>query len=127
MGKDEQLAETFTALRALLQKHAKHLRVLVDKKGDFQVASPTLVDRTGKPLFVAAAQVKKNYVSFHFMPVYAIAGLKSSLSPALQKRMQGKGCFNFQTLDQDQLRELAFLTRQGLKEFENIELPWASR
>ena len=49
-----------------------------------------MVDRTGRPLFAAAVQIKKSYVSFHLMPVYANPALLDSLSPALRKRMQGK-------------------------------------
>ena len=44
-------------------------------------------------------QIKKNYVSFHFMPIYIDPTLRESLSPALRKRMQGKGCFNFSTIE----------------------------
>jgi hypothetical protein len=28
------------------------------------------VDRIGRPLFVAAVQTRKSYVSYHLMPVY---------------------------------------------------------
>ncbi|MGH8637927.1 MAG: hypothetical protein ACREUZ_12410 [Burkholderiales bacterium] len=62
-------------LRRILERHAGKLKVVVDRPDDYQVASATLVDRTGSPLFVAAAQIRKNYVSFHLMPVYAIPGL----------------------------------------------------
>jgi hypothetical protein len=125
--KDEQLSATFDVLRGILQRHAKQLRVMVDKSDAYQVGSPTLVDRTGKPLFVAAAQITKNYVSFHLMPVYAVPEIKAAVSPALRKRMQGKACFNFQTIDAAQVKELESLTRKGIKQFEKIDLPWAPK
>ncbi|MBI5301478.1 MAG: hypothetical protein HY868_05020 [Chloroflexi bacterium] len=34
-------------------------------------------------------------------------------APTLKKRMQGKSCFNFATMDDAMLKELAALTKQG--------------
>jgi hypothetical protein len=33
--------------------------------------------------------------------------LRNSMSPSLEKRMQGKSCFNFTTIEPAQLKELA--------------------
>jgi hypothetical protein len=59
------------------------------------------------------------------MPVYAIPRLAQSLSPVLKKRMQGKSCFNFTTIDAQQAKELSALTRSGLEAFSDVPLPWA--
>jgi hypothetical protein len=118
--------ETFSALRGMLAAQAKNLLVTVDKPGDYQVASRTMHDRAGRPLFVAAIQIKKTYVSYHLMPVYAVPALAKTMSAALRKRMQGKACFNFTTIDRGQLKELSALTRAGIKAFRDIQLPWAS-
>lgn len=123
MGYDD----TFTALRAILQPHATRLLVQVDEPGHYQLCSRTMKDRAGRPLFVAAVQTKKNYVSFHLMPVYSAPELLQSLSPALRKRMQGKSCFNFKTIDREQVKELAHLTQTGLETFEKVKLPWANQ
>jgi hypothetical protein len=48
------------------------------------------------------------------------------VSPALKKRMQGKSCFNFRSLDAEQTAELDQLTRSGIDAFKNIKLPWSS-
>ena len=107
----------------MLQQHGTRLITTVDKPGDFQLASPTLNDRVGKPLFVAAVQTKKTYVSFHLMPVYANPTLLATLSPALRKRMQGKSCFNFTTIDPAHVNELAALTKTGFERFRKVKLP----
>jgi hypothetical protein len=117
-------AATFATLRAILQRHVPPLLVVVDKPGDYQVASPTLVDRIGRPLFMAAVQIKKSYVSYHFIPVYAKPELLESVSPALRRRMQGRSCFNFAAIDATQSKELAALTRTGIAAMRAIELPW---
>jgi hypothetical protein len=125
MPNTEGFAATFAALRALLEPHAKRLTVTVDEPGHFELASPTMTDRVGRPLFCAAVQINRNYVSYHLMPVYANPALRKSLSPALRKRMQGKSCFNFTTVEPGQLKELAAVTNKGIAGFKNLKLPWA--
>ena len=115
---------TFSALRAVLARHVPKLVVTVDEPGNFQVCSQTLKDRIGRPLFVAAVQTRKNYVSYHLMPLCAPEFLKK-VSPALKKRMQGKSCFNFTTIDRDLAVELDQLTKSGLEGFKKIKLPWS--
>lgn len=115
---------TFDALKGILLREGQRLTVVVDTPVHYQVASPTLVDRVGRPLFVAGVQINKNYVSFHLMPIYASPDLVKGLSPGLRKRMQGKSCFNFKTIDREQVAELSALTKEGIKRFKNIKLPW---
>jgi hypothetical protein len=38
--------------------------------------------------------------------------------------MQGKACFNFTTIEKEQLAELATLTALGIRRFRDIALPW---
>jgi hypothetical protein len=124
MPTTESFAETFATLRRILERHGKQLKVIVDKPGDFQLASPTLVDRIGRPLFAAAVQIKKNYVSFHVIGIDTPELLKG-MSPTLRKRMQGKMCFNFTAIDPEQAKELAAVTKKRLERFEKIQLPWS--
>jgi hypothetical protein len=61
---------TFATLKDMLLKQAPKALVVRDVPGDFQVASPTLVDRVGQPVTLAMVLVKKSYVSLHLIPVY---------------------------------------------------------
>jgi hypothetical protein len=117
--------DTFATLRGILEAYEGRLVVQVDTPSEYQLGSPTMKDRTGRPLFVAAVQIKKNYVSYHLMPVYALPALAKQISPGLKKRMQGKSCFNFTTLDPAHAEELEALTREGIARFKNFKLPWA--
>ena len=119
------LENTFAILRGILAAQSKRLIVTVDKPGDYQVGSPTMQDRIGRPLFDAAVQTRKNYVSYHLMPVYVRPELLKTLSPRLTKRMQGKSCFNFTTVDPDEAKELSAVTRTGIAAFRDLKLPWA--
>jgi hypothetical protein len=124
MAKPLALDETFAALRGMLATQSKRLVVTVDKPGDYQVASPTMKDRIGRPLYVAGVKTGKNYVSYHLLPVYMKPELLKSVPPSLKKRMQGKACFNFTTVDHDQLKELAAVTKTGIAAFRDVKLPW---
>lgn len=120
------LDDTFTTLREVLASQSGDLVVTVDRPGDFQVASPTMQDRIGRPLSVAGVRTRKHYVSYFLMPVYAAPRLAQSLSPELKKRMHGLSCFNFTTIDPDQIKELSRLTKAGIGAFRDVPLPWAA-
>lgn len=125
MPPSRDLSETFATLREILAAHSDDLVVTSDKPGDFQVASPTMQDRIGRPLAVAAVQTRKHYVSYFLMPVYAAPRLVQSLSPELKKRMHGLSCFNFVTVDAVQAQELSAVTKKGIEAFRDVPLPWA--
>lgn len=76
---------------------------------------------------MGAVQIKKRYVSFHLIPVYAIPALGKTISTSLQKRMQGKSCFNFTSIEPAHVKELAALTKRGASELERVDLPWAHK
>ena len=124
MPKPPALDETFSALRSLLAEQSKRLIVMVDKPGEYEVSSPTMKDRIGRPLNIAGIKTGKNYVSYHLMPIYMDPGLLKSVSPLLKKRMQGKACFNFTSLESDQRQDLADLTRIVIATHRNLKLPW---
>ena len=62
---------------------------------------------------LAWVQIGKAYVSFHHMGVYGCPKLLDNHSTALKKRMQGKSCFNFSTLDEALFAELDQLTTEA--------------
>ena len=125
MPKTDAFVETFQTLRSILERNRGQMKVMVDTDTEFSVASPTMTDRTGRPLFAAAVQVKKSYVSYHLMPIYMDPALMPTVSAALRKRMQGKACFNFKTIERSEAKELATLTKRALASFKNLKLPWA--
>jgi hypothetical protein len=104
--------EVFEALKALMAEHASSLVVAVDGPDNY-LLNTHYSERWKKELMFGAVQRKKNYVSYHLMPVYMCPELLDDISPELRKRMQGKSCFNFRVVDQALFRELAQLTRRG--------------
>jgi hypothetical protein len=71
----------------------------------------------GREVWFGAVGERKNYVSYHLMPVYAFPDLLKKVSPELKARMQGKSCFNFKEVDDKLFAELARLTEEGYKRF----------
>ena len=102
-------------LRSILVPYGESLHLSKDEPGEVTLEIPGL---EGKPWgYVAGTRLGKRYVSFHLMPVYASPELNASVSPQLRKRMQGKSCFNFATIDEPLFAELAELTARGVKDF----------
>jgi len=120
----EDFVKTFSTLRGMLKQQTAGLVVTTDTPTDFMVALAKKKDRIGRPLFVAGVQIRKNYVSYHLMPVYMMPSLVEALSPELKKRKQGKGCFNFKTIDPKAMKELSKITKVGIKKLGTMELPW---
>jgi hypothetical protein len=112
-------AAVFGALRKqVLEPFLGEIRVQTDKPGNYHTEIPGMFHR-GKPLYFAGLRTGKNYVSFHLLPVYGAPELLKGMSPALKKRMQGKACFNFTTVDEACFAELSRLTAAGLKLFKS--------
>jgi hypothetical protein len=122
MSFEKSAGAVFERLRAVLREHAPGLVVKADEPGNYYLNVPAGATQK-KELFFGAAQVKKSYVSYHLMPVYMYPDLLDDVSPELRARMQGKSCFNFRTLDDDQLRELAGLTSRSLERLRAEALP----
>lgn len=111
-----EFQNAFSALRAILARHAGKLRVTEDSATRYCLEGgqhPT--HKT--PMQLAWVQVGKNYVSFHHMGVYCRADLLKGASKKLRARMQGKSCFNFTTVDPELFSELEEITVRGFEVF----------
>lgn len=105
--------EAFDGLRKILVRHSKNFRVKFDTPGHYGIESrEALWNR--KPLFFASAQIKKTYVSFHLLPLYACPDLKKGLSAELTKRIHGTACLNFKEADAKLFAEVNELANAAL-------------
>jgi len=113
-------AEVMDTLRALLLAYGEGLIVQRDEPGAFELATTRAF--RGKPMFFGAVAARKDYVSFHLMPIYVFPELLEGISPDLRSKLSGKSCFNFRTLTQSLVTELAGLTVAGLDLFRKADL-----
>jgi hypothetical protein len=111
------LPAVFTALNQIMRPYAAHLVCLADNDSELSLET-SHIQKNKKPLWFGGVQVKKNYVSYHLMPVYVNPQLLADLSPGLRKRMQGKSCFNFTAVDETLLAELAELTAVAFQDYQ---------
>ena len=110
------LAAVHERLRDILAPYRKSLAVTKDGPAGLALEVPGL---EGKPWgYVAGTRLGKRYVSYYLMPVYESPGTIEGMSPALRKRMQGKSCFNFSTIDEGLFAELADITARSIPGFE---------
>jgi hypothetical protein len=116
MATKAEFQDTFQKLKAILQPYAAKLIVAADTKHYYALETNHVMKNKHR-LYFAGVKLGKAYVSYYLMPVYACPELLKSLSPELKKRMQGKACFNFKTVDEKLFKELAKLTRAGATEF----------
>ncbi len=117
----EQFPEIFTQLRRILAGFAPPLHIQTDSAIEYYLnAAPT--KRYPGGFFFGAMQIKKNYVSYHLMPVYVSPQLLEGITAQLQKRMQGKSCFNFAHVDPDLFVELAALTQSAFEYYQQNKM-----
>jgi hypothetical protein len=108
--------EVFDALKPVLAPYAGTLHIQVDKPGKYYLETKAAI-RKGQHLQFGGVKIGKAYVSFHLMPLYMNPKLQAAISPELKKRMQGKSCFNFTSVDPIQIAELKKLAKAGFEEF----------
>ena len=115
----ENFEAAFNALKGVFRGSLKRLSVKTDAPREYTLVtkSPSpFPQHKGHPLEFGSVKMGKSYVSFHLMPLYMVA---SMISPELEKRMQGKTCFNFKSEPPaEALAELKKLTEAGLKQWD---------
>ena len=111
-----EFAAIFAALKALLTPHASRLKVVHDTDDYYYLETKENVWR-GKPCMFAAVRKGKAYVSYYLMTVYMDKNFGKKMSKELERRRQGKSCFNFTAPDAKLFAELKGLTDAGAEAF----------
>ena len=105
---------SFNSIKSILKKYEKSLRIIADSNDNYCL-NAGYDEKRKADIYFGGVQIKKNYVSFHLMPVYVNPNLLQKLSPELKKRMQGKSCFNFKVIEKKLITELSMLTKNGFE------------
>ena len=106
----ETLQPVFDALRESMLRSGGTMNVVKDEAGNLVLKTPWNEPGKNEPAWFGSVQLKKRYVSYHLMPLYALPSMLEQLSADLRKRMQGKSCFNFKKVEPelfDALEQLA--------------------
>jgi hypothetical protein len=121
MPKEKDFSQVFQALKAIMQPYEKDLVLKTNQEGNYYLNTHHQRE-DGYTIAFSGVETKKNYVSYHLMPVYANPELLADLSPTLKKRMRGKSCFNFTNVNEETLKELKALTKKGFEKFKKTKL-----
>ena len=119
MATRAELEAVFAALRKIMARHAGSFVVEADADDRYMLAAGWSLKRK-RHITAGGVEIQKHYVSYHLIPIYACPDLQRGLSPALRKRMQGKSCFNFTSVDPALMQELDQLTEVGFERFRKM-------
>lgn len=114
--KNSNIDAVFTDLKSIVSNYSETLACVTDEHGHYYLNTHHIMPNK-QPLYFGSVQIKKNYVSFHVMPVYVFPTLLQGISSKLKKRMQGKSCFNFKKSDPVLFTELNALVAAGYKAY----------
>ena len=114
------LAAVDARLRTLFDPYRARLDVTQDGPGGLMLYRQGDTNPWG---YFGGVRRGRRYVSYYLMPVYAHEPLHDSISPELRRRMQGKSCFNFTSIDEGLIGELQSLTQASFDAFESPAYP----
>lgn len=97
----QSLEPVFAELRTRMVRAGNGMDIAQDEPGNMVLKARWNEPGKKEPAWFGAVQRKKTYVSVHLMPLYALPTLHELVPPELQRRMQGKSCFNFKTMEPD--------------------------
>jgi hypothetical protein len=106
----EPLEPVFEALRERMLRSSIGMQLATDEPGNIVMKTSWTEPGKKEPAWFGAVQLKKNYVSWHLMPLYALPALGEGMPAELRKRMQGKSCFNFKRVEPELFDALEALT-----------------
>lgn len=111
---NDDFVALFKQIGKMFAAHEKRCVVLHDEPHRYYLGTHEVRAKDGYRTWLGGVEIKKSYVSAHLMPVSTHPALLDEISPALRKRMQGKSCFNFKTVDAALLTELDALLRASV-------------
>jgi hypothetical protein len=111
----DEFPAIFADLRSLMMEAAPGMVVTDDTPTNFTLKTPWIEARTKEPAWFGWIAIKKSYVAYHVMPLYALPALNDAVPPSLEKRRQGKTCFNFKKADPALFEDIRALTRMAVQ------------
>ncbi|TKC10037.1 DUF1801 domain-containing protein [Pedobacter polaris] len=101
------LVEIFQTIRAEMQPYTvQGLNARTNSETAYELWSEKAIEIEGRKkdeVYFAGVVIRKGYVGFYYMPVYAEAEMKLIFHPELMKLLKGKSCFHIKKLDDELL------------------------
>lgn len=109
----DDFPDIFAELRSLMKAAAPGMIVTSDTPTTFTLKTSWIEARTKEPAWFGWIAIKKSYVAYHVMPLYALPALNDAVPSSLEKRRQGKTCFNFKKADPALFDDIRVLTEKA--------------
>lgn len=113
----DTLEPVFADLRERMLRAGTGMVATKDAPGDLVMKTPWNEPGKSEPAWFGAVTLKKNYVSVHLMPLYCLPALMEAVPEGLRKRMQGKSCFNFKSVEPERFEALERLVAHCAKAY----------
>lgn len=116
--KTDAKSKIFQEIRSVMVKYIPPLAVLRDTENIFELTATKTVEFMGKKrngIYFGAVMVKKGFVGFYLMTIYAQPGLVQKLGPDLKKLLKGKSCFHVNKLTQELLQQIKDSIETGIE------------
>ena len=113
------LIEIFQTIRAVMQPYTlEGFTNRINSESAYDLWSEKHVVVDGKKrteIYFAGLMIKKGYVGFYYMPVYAQPEMAGVFDPELLKLLKGKSCFHIKKLDDVLLKHIENALAMGFK------------
>ncbi|HEY3929925.1 MAG TPA: hypothetical protein VGL89_16255 [Candidatus Koribacter sp.] len=106
--------DVFDALKKLLRPYEKNLKVMEDTPVHYTLGGTLVYNGKSRESMLMAVYSMKNYVSLHLVPIYICPEAAQGISAELKKRKQGKGCFNFDSVDAKLFKEVEGVVKKAV-------------
>jgi hypothetical protein len=116
MDATNDLSAIFEAIKALLATYAPPFVPKMDDTSHYDLWSIKdlwIEGRKRKEVYFAGLIIRKDYVGFYFMPVYAEAEPKAVFASELLSLLKGKSCFHIRKLTPALLGQMESALRIG--------------
>jgi len=115
-----ELQAIFTTIRKEMAVYQPPFQPKHDLEIDYDLWSfkdLVIEGRKYKEVYFAGIVIRKDYVGFYYMPVYAEPKIKALFKPELLKLLKGKSCFHIKKLDEALLRQIQEALEAGFKQY----------
>ncbi|HNW69397.1 MAG TPA: hypothetical protein PKI01_03270 [Bacteroidales bacterium] len=110
--------ENFDKIKAMFQKYAPPLSVMMDSDERYDLYSKkevTLFGRAYKEIYFGSVILKPKYIGFYFMPVYVFPEMLTNVPETLKKLQTGKSCFHIKKYDETVFKNIEKLMKEGFE------------
>jgi len=115
-----ELQAIFTTIRKEMAVYQPPFQPKHDLETDYDLWSfkdLVIEGRKYKEVYFAGIVIRKDYVGFYYMPVYAEPKIKPLFKPELLILLKGKSCFHIKKLDEALLRQIREALEAGFKQY----------